>query len=207
MIDKSWRKFRQVHDLLELSHRGLQRQLIPEWLRTSADLSDRIESSAYGETPPSVVELVLDALEIELDDVFLDLGCGGANVTARALARGAVVLAIERNPELAAAARSFLPNLCQTRLQLRCADFLETDWGHAEVAYTVSARYPAAVTEQLARKVHQTSTLRAVACLGRPLPLPPEWSQRSLGQHAFAWNPGEQILSEPLFLYRRNSRA
>ncbi len=172
-------------------------------MRESKSLPDRIESSAYGETPPIVIGAMLDALAVERDELFVDLGCGGGNVCLAALRRQARVLGIERNPELIKAARAFLPEKWAP-LELRCADFLETDWSEAEVAYTTSTRFPDSVLEALARRTEEAPWLRALACLGRPLALGDSWRQEMRGEWPVIWNPGEEVQQEPLFLYCRS---
>jgi SAM-dependent methyltransferase len=198
-----WEEFRGENDLLGASHRGLQCQLIGEWMRESKILPDRIESSAYGETPPIVMGAMLDALAVEFDELFVDLGCGGGNVCAAALRRQARVLGIERNPELIKAARAFLIEKWAP-LELRCADFLETDWSEAEVAYTASTRFPDSVLEALARRAEAAPRLRAMACLGRPLVLGGSWREEIHGEWPVVWNPGEEVQQEPLFVYFRS---
>jgi SAM-dependent methyltransferase len=205
----AWKEFRAAHDLLEASHRGLQRTLIPNWLSQPKALSERIDSSAYGETPPELIEMIVDALAPAAGELFVDLGCGGGNVCWAVLARGARVLGIERNPELVAAAQAFFgsraPGFGDDTVELRCADFLETDWSTARTAYSTTARFSAATLARLAQRAELALGLRAIACLGRPLPLADPWSLQSLGRWPIVWNPGEATLCEPLWLYRRAS--
>lgn len=199
--DPQPRTFRP-EELLELSHRGLQRALIPGWLKQRLPLSDLIASSAYGETPSAVVELLLEALGVTDGVRFVDLGCGGGTVCAAAYARGAAVLGIERNPELWDAARQIYAELLGPRLELLCVDFLQCDWGCAQLAYTTTTAFPHPVLGALAQRVER-SNLQAIACLGRPLPLSPTWAHHTLGAHPVIWNPGEPPLQETAHLYRR----
>lgn len=202
----TWEDFRRQNDLLGASHRGLQLQLIGQWLRESKSLSDRIEASAYGETPPSLLETVFQALAPMPGELFVDLGCGGGNVCAAALKHTQRVLGIERNPELFKAAKAFLPDNWAD-LELRCADFLETDWSEADVAYMASARFPASLLDALSKRVEDAPRLRAVACLGRPLGLGESWVREIRGQWPVVWNSGEDEQQEPLHLYLRKGNS
>lgn len=203
MPPPSWNAFRAGHDLLAASHRGLQRDLIPRWLTSPKTLSDKIESSAYGETPNLLIGRVLDLLDSQRGERFLDLGCGGGNVLAEALGRGLRVLGLERNPQLLAAARQYFEG--HPDVQLEEGDFLDHGWDDVQLAYATTARFPAALLEALSRKVQDSPPLlRAVACLGRPLPLTSEsWSEETHGLHPVVWNAGEQPMNELLFVYRR----
>lgn len=202
-----WEDFRAGCDLLEASHRGLQHRLIPTWVRETGTprardrFSDRVQACAYGETPPYLVQVVLDLLAPGPDDLFVDLGCGGGNVCAAALARGARVLGIEQNPELAAACRRYLDSAPAQQWELREEDFLVSDWSAATLAYTTSTRFPDTLLQALARRVEHAAGLRALVALGRPLPL--AWSCRELGERVVCWNPGENPRWEPLYLYRK----
>lgn len=205
MPPSNWEEFRAAQDLLEASHRGLQRELIPAWVkeargpRSRMKFSDLVEASAYGETPPYVIEAVLDAMNPQPGELFVDLGCGAGNVCAAATARGAHALGIERNPELARAARAFLDGA--EHWEFREADFLETDWSQARLAYATTLRFPDSVLQSIAELAEASPGLRAVACLGRPLPL--AWSVQGLGYRFVRWNPGEDYRTEELYLYSR----
>lgn len=199
----TWSAFRAQRDLLSISHRGLQLDLIPGWLSSPHSLNDRIESSAYGETPPELIRRVLDLLAARTGERLLDLGCGGGNVCAQARDRGLRVLGIERNPRLLAEARRFFDG--HPEVQLEEGDFLEHGWDDVHLTYATTARFPAGLLHSLARKIDGSPPLlRAAACLGRPLPLPSvSWREESHGKHQVTWNLGEATLDERLFLYRR----
>lgn len=201
-MSTTWEDFRRHHDLLGASHRGLQLQLIGQWMRESKSLSDRIEASAYGETPPGVIGALFEALAPKPGELFVDLGCGGGNVCGEALKRKQRVLGIERNPQLFKAAKAFLAG-DWADLELRCADFLESDWSEADLAYMASARFPDSLLEALSRRVEETPSLRAVACLGRPLELGESWVNETRGRWPVVWNPGEEVQQETLHLYLR----
>lgn len=202
-----WEAFRAQRNLLEASHRGLQQQLIPAWVRQTGSprarqrFSDRVQACAYGETPAYLVEAVLDLLAPAPDELFVDLGCGAGNVCAAALARGARVLGIEQNPELAGAARGFLATAPVARWRLVEGDLLENSWSDANLAYATTVRFPNSLLQAIADRAEQAPRLRAVVCLGRPLPL--SWATRELGERLVCWNPGENHRWEPLFWYGR----
>lgn len=199
----NWKEFCLCHNRLEQSHQGLQQQLIPAWLKTSPQtLSSHIDSSAYGETPESLIDKVLKSLDVGESDVFLDLGCGAGNVCQRALSTGAKVVGIERNPKLFALALQYLGQ--HPGLKLICADFLHTDWGTASIAYATTARYAQTYLKAMAKLAQSSPNLRALACLGKPLPLElgQGLSVEDLGKFSIRWNDGEAVLKESLFIYR-----
>lgn len=198
----SWELFRAEHDLLDSAHRGLQLQLIPAWVRQGdRALSERIESSAYGETPLDLIEKLLDILAPRPGELFVDLGCGAGNVCSAVLARGLRALGIERNPQLARAARAYLAEAPPDRWEFREADFLESPWSQAHLAYATTTRFPDSVLQGIAQRAEESPHLRAVACLGRAIPL--SWPQRDLGEHLVRWNPLENYRWERLYLYSR----
>lgn len=198
-----WERFRAEHNLLEAAQSGLQLHLIPSWVRQGGDRSfaERVESSAYGETPPDLLEKLLDILAPRPGELFVDLGCGAGNVCAAVLARGIRVLGIERNPELAKAARAYLGAAPADRWEFREADFLDTDWSHANLAYATTTRFPDSLLETLAERLERAPHLRAIAGLGRPFPL--GWTRRDLGEHLVRWNPGGDYRWEHLYLHCR----
>lgn len=60
----------------------------------------------YSETPPDVVEAMLDLATVGPDDTVYDLGCGDGRIAIAAARRGAHAVGIELDPELAAKARA-----------------------------------------------------------------------------------------------------
>ncbi len=202
-----WRAFLAGGSLSEASQQGLQEQMIPAWVRRPEEtllgfsFADRAQASAYGETPPYLIEAILDRLAPQPDELFVDLGCGGGNVCAAVLARGARVLGIEANPELANAARAFLRNAPPDRCQFLEADFLQADWSPAHIAYATTARFPDSLLRAIADRAEQAVHLRAFAALGRPLPM--DWPVQEQFERLVCWNPGENPRWEQLYLYHR----
>lgn len=194
---------------LAASHRGLHRHLIPTWLKTPKTLSENIENSAYGETPSDVVDFVLDQVGLKPGELFVDLGCGGGRVLHAVLLRGGRVLGVERNPELFQAASIALTTWSEKVVDLVCRDFLDTEcrWHHADIVYATTARFTQSVQLRLAERLQDPACrTRAVACLGRPLPLKVAWSQMEPSLWEIRWNPGESPLEESLYLYQRVER-
>lgn len=60
----------------------------------------------YSETPPDVVEAMLDLAAVGPEDTVYDLGCGDGRIAIAAARRGAHAVGIELDPELAAKARA-----------------------------------------------------------------------------------------------------
>ena len=179
--------------------------MIPAWVRHGEEarakiaFGDRAQACAYGETPPYLIEALLDRLAPGPDELFVDLGCGAGNVCAAVLARGAKVLGIELNPELARAARSFLRTAPPDRCKFLEADFLEVDWGQANLAYATTLRFPDSLLQAIAHRAEQAAHLRAFAVLGQPLPL--SWSVLEHSERLVCWNPGENPRWETLYLH------
>lgn len=202
-----WRAFGAGRDLLRASQRGLHDQMIPAWVRHPEDadaalsFADRAQASAYGETPACLIEALLDRLAPGPDELFVDLGCGAGNVCAAVLARGARVLGIEVNPELASAARIFLGGTPPDRCRIQEADFLKVDWSQAHLAYATTARFPDTLLQALTARVEQATLIRAFAALGQPLPL--SWPVQERFERLVCWNPGENPRWEMLYLYLR----
>jgi hypothetical protein len=169
-----------------------------------ARLSEKIDSCAYGETPPEIAGIALDALDLRSGDLFVDLGCGAGNVCAQACGRGARVLGIEQNPELYRLGLLFLSPFGD-QAAIRCEDFTQSSWAQqATIAYATTARFPQSTLETLARQAWQAPHLRAIATLGRPLPLK-GWAEEELPIWPVCWNSGEAALSERLIVYGKPS--
>ncbi len=199
----SWESFRAAHDPLSASHDGLRKQLIPNWLARPKDLNDKIESSAYGETPPELLERFLEQLRVQPGDTILDLGSGAGNLCAVIAGRGLKAIGIERNPELHRLALLYRQSHPEPSWELLLADFLEFEWPQADFIYTTSTRFPRPVLRALGEKL-DTSRVKAAVCLGKPLPLSEtNWETVILGPDEVRWNPSEENLTEVAYLHRR----
>lgn len=200
----SWERFRTAHDPLSASHDGLRKQLIPNWLARPKDLSDKIESSAYGETPLELLERFLERLQVRPGDTVLDLGSGAGNLCAVIAQRGLKAIGIERNPKLHQLALLYRQSHPESSWELHLADFLELEWPRTDFIYTTSTRFPHPVLRALGEKLDTTSSIKAAVCLGKPLPLSPtNWETVGIGQVQVRWNPSEEKLSETAYLHRR----
>ena len=182
--------------------------MIPAWVRqpedaeTALSFADRAQASAYGETPAYLIEALLDRLAPGPDELFVDLGCGAGNVCAAVLARGARVLGVEVNPELANAARIFLGGAPPGRCRIQEADFLHVDWSQAHLAYATTARFPDSLLQAITDRAEQAAKFRAFAVLGQPLAL--SWPVQERFECLVCWNPGENPRWEMLYLYLRS---
>lgn len=194
----AFRDFAAGQDLASLSHQGLNRELIPRWLQEDqGGLTERIEDSAYGETPPGLAEEILDLLHLGVDDRFLDLGSGAGNLCLYALSRCQNVNGMERNPRLWEASQSLLKGLELDSTNLLLGDFLEQDWPQANKLYATTARFTEATMARLSERVEKSSA-SAVATLGRPLELGPQWEVTHSSERRLLWNAGEQPMREQL---------
>lgn len=204
-LAQAFADFRQQFDLLEFSHAGLQRELIPHWLAQNCpDLSARIDSSAYGESPAELVLPAFERVGLGPQDSFLDLGCGAGNVVLLASHFTSRVYGLERNPRLCEAGRTLFRALGMEPSRIREADFMESEWPQATVLYVTSARLGTAVLKTLARRI-EVSPARAVVSLGSTLPLPGStWSTAFREPAPTRWNPGEAVLPELLSGQLRN---
>ncbi len=198
-----WRE-QQPKDLCltDLSHEGLHHHLIPVWLKESDALSDRIEESAFGQTPDELHQLLLDALEIQSSDVLLDLGAGTGRLIHALAETCACAFGIERNPKLHDLGEE-LRRGTHSRSKGILGDFLETPWPEATKVYTASARYPERTRRNLATLIEHHTHLRMVGALGRPVPLQKPWTLQQSVHLQVRWNPGEEKLSETLYIYRK----
>ncbi len=205
-LAQAFAEFRQRFDLLEFSHAGLQRELIPQWLaQNRPDLSARIDSSAYGESPALLVLEALEQVHLGPQDCFLDLGCGAGNIVLLASGFTPGAYGMERNPRLCEAGRTLFHSLGLDPNRLQEADFLETNWPPATVVYIASARLGTLTLEALARRV-EASQARAVISLGSPLPVrEPDWSTSHSATCSVQWNPEGATLSELLSVQLRAS--
>lgn len=199
-----FREFASGKDLLSRSHSGLTQNLIPAWLQSKPEtLTDLIEGSAYGETPPELAYTIFDLLELSPGDSFLDLGCGAANICLYALARTDFVYGIEHNPHLAAAGRELFESAGFDGKNVMEADFLVQAWPAAKKLFTTSSRFPDSTAARLATRVEQ-SPAQWLATLGKPLPLASTWRVVHSSQRELRWNPSEQNLREQLTVSRRD---
>ena len=203
MTTSNWQNFRSSVDLLSASHRGLISKLIPDWLSEPGSLNDKIESSAYGETPQKLTLELLECLQPSPGETFLDLGSGGGNICALASPRVLKTVGFERTPELYRLASHYIASLEIDNCELHLADFLEAPWPKADIAYSTTTRFPPSVLQRLAQKVDQQPALRAVVCLGKALPLPKGWEIQLLGTTEISWNPSEPPLQERSYLHLR----
>jgi Histone methylation protein DOT1 len=197
-----FRHFSSTNDLHGLSHRGLTQHLIPAWLKErSTDLDGDIESSAYGETPSAIADMVLELLDIHRNDVFLDLGAGAGNLLQVVSKTGAEVHGLERNSRLVESGQAFLSQAGVSPGALICADFLSCSWPEATKAYAASARYSRRTLRTLSQRIEVSTTLQKVACLGRGLSLAEPWQIIHQSQHSVVWNHGEPATEETLFVW------
>ncbi|MFA5507835.1 MAG: class I SAM-dependent methyltransferase [Vulcanimicrobiota bacterium] len=204
MKASDFEEFSASFDLHNLSHRALLKVLIPRWLEESeGDLDERISNAAYGETPKELQDMILDLFSLTTTDRFLDLGAGAGGFVARLLSLGISAYGIEQNPALVQTGQHFLEQNGNPACHLIEGDFLSHPWPEATVAYAASARFSEAVLEQLAGRIDRHQTLRAMACLGKPLPLSSHWQLVHTSRHQVCWNRGESPLPEILFGWLR----
>ncbi len=191
-------------DLQALSHRGLTRTLIPQWLSEQrVDLDGEIESSAYGETPAVLYKKVFGLLDLGPQDRFLDLGSGAGHLVLAASQMGVASRGLERNADLVEAGQLLMERAGLPPETLLCEDFLTCAWPGATKAFAASARYSARTLKSLSQRLEADTRLTAFACLGRPLELSSPWVRVYQGIESVVWNPGEVALDEPLTVWRR----
>lgn len=125
-------------------------------------------SSTYGEIMPSATLQLIEALDLQPHDTFVDLGSGvGKVVLAAALAsKVGTAIGVELAPDRHTAATRVLEVAVDLGLvdsdvvKLRAEDILRTNLDEATVIYTCSTAFPTAFTHRIARRV---------ADMGRPL--------------------------------------
>ena len=120
-------------------------------------------SSTYGEIMPAATVQLIDALELDADDVLVDLGSGVGKVVVTAALSSDVGRAVgvelardrHRQAEQVVHEAEQAGVLEPGRVELRNEDILRTDLSDATVLYTCSTAFPYAFTERLARRVHR----------------------------------------------------
>ena len=202
---REWAFLEPSFDLHSLSHRALTGLLIPQWIREGrTDLDNCIESSAYGETPRGLLEEIFQALELQENDTFLDLGAGAGQVLIQASLRASTCYGIERNPYLVDAGRQVLEETAVPPENLLLADFLSSTWPQeATKAFSTTARFGSETIEELSRLLETTEKLKRLVTLGRPLLPPKRWRLRLEKTVRVTWNPGEASLAETFQLWAR----
>ena len=200
----TFEEFAKKVDLHSLSHRGLNRELIPKWLNTAQrDLDGKISSSAYGQTPLIIQEQVIQLLKLQADDVFLDLGAGGGGVMVSVLEQGISAFGIEQNPLLVEAGRCFLESRGFAGERLTLGDFLDCDWPTVSKLYAATSRFSDTTMAGLIRRVQETTSIRRVVTLGREPVFSKDWIQQTRMERGVAWNPDEVELVEQLSSWER----
>lgn len=191
-------------DFLSLSHRGLNLELIPQWLRAGEpDLNGRIESSAYGRTDHDTAAELIKLLQLGPDDVLLDLGAANGELLSHLQkAYGVAARGIEQNPTLVRYGHDLLEKLDLQPDSLVQGDFLTCDWPHATRAYATTSRFSKSTLSRLAERLEAASSITRVVSLGRELPLS-GWSLESRSKRKVRWNPGEELLIETLCCWAR----
>lgn len=203
----SFDKLRELYDLQSLSHRGLNRVLVPAWLeQKSLDLDGEIESSAYGETCPRIAALIFERLELSHRDVFLDLGAGAGNIVLQASPFCAQAIGFERNPHLAELGRALFEQLSNQNCDLREVDFLTETWPKATKVYAASARFSKNTLRILGARLTAHADIEAFACLGRTPSLSSDWELKLQERHDVRWNKDEARLPEILSVWSRAAR-
>ena len=106
------------------------------------------------------LEAVAEAAEIQANDTVLEIGPGLGTLTKVLLGRGAEVIAIEKDPELA---RKLFKD---PKLEVFEADILSFDRSHLTPGYKVAANIPYYLTSQLIRQLlYQSTTPSCISLL------------------------------------------
>lgn len=191
-------------DLKSVSHRGLTGHLIPGWLEAEVtDLDGRIQSSAYGETPPSLLEHFFRTVEADADDLFFDLGAGAGNLIICSESLGVRAVGFERNPELSALGKRVLESAGLSAEALQEKDFNVHRWPSATLVYAAAARFDEPTVEAIQSSLLERSPIRAVAFLGRSLDLEQGWKLVWSDIVTVRWNRDEEPLRESMEIWLR----
>lgn len=196
------------HDLHFTSRRGLTNHLIPQWLSAGLPLDDRIESTAYGETPTTLLCETMELLSLSADDLILDLGAGAGNIVALFQETGFRAWGVERNPALVQAGHNYLAALGLPLESLVEGDFLSLPWpSDGTKAFAASARFGQETLAALAQKIDRHPNLRAIGLLGRNIALPPPWLGQDHGIRVVRWNHDELERNESLYTWIRSNSS
>lgn len=130
-------------------------------------------SSTYGELMPAATLHLLEALELDREDVFYDLGAGVGKVVLLAAATTDVARAIgvelarsrcdQAELAFAAARRAGLSGV--RRAAMIHADLLRVDMADATVAYTCSTAFSTPFMRKLTKRLATLPNLRMLASL------------------------------------------
>ena len=202
--DQPFEEFSQTNDLHYLSHRSLVRDLIPAWLGEDVvDLNERIAAAAYGETPKSIQELVIEILAPVTEDTFLDLGAGAGGFLSPFLERGISAFGVEQNPRLVEAGRRYLKS---RQFDPRCliqGDFLKYSWPAPTAIFSATSRFSEKTLCALVPVANRTRSIRMIATLGKALELGSGWTLVHQSDHQISWNQNEPEVPETLFCWER----
>jgi SAM-dependent methyltransferase len=96
--------------------------------------SDAHSDAPWWQTPPGLVDFMLDLAEVGPGDRLIDLGCGDGRIAIAAARRGAEALGIERDPGLFAAAEGAARAAgLEARARFRREDLFATSLAGASV--------------------------------------------------------------------------
>jgi SAM-dependent methyltransferase len=158
-------------ELLRRCYRGVDGFDIPS--RDVRAVSQSKGSSTYGELMPAATLHLLDALALDRDDVFYDLGAGVGKVVLLAAASTPVARAVgvelarsrcdQAERAFAAARRARFPGV--RRATMIHGDLLRVDLADATVAYTCSTAFSSPFMRKLAKRLATLPRLRLLASL------------------------------------------
>jgi SAM-dependent methyltransferase len=155
-----------------------------------------LQLAPYVPSPMSVVELMLEAAEVDSDSVVYDLGCGDGRVVLTAAKKyGARAVGIDINPELIKKARTKAAEAgLESLVEFREQDILKADISDATVVYL----YLLPDSNRLLRPFleRQLTPGTKVACHSFSMP---GWQERLTARHEIE---GEYGMPKIIYIYR-----
>jgi len=111
---------------------------------------------AYGETPLTTFDLIIQRLNIQTTDLFVELGCGRGRCCFWLQAfKGCDVLGIEWVPEFVEIANEISEKNHLKNINFVCQDMLTTDFSNATIIFLYGTCLEDEIIDQLIKKFSQ----------------------------------------------------
>jgi len=139
--------------------------------RESPEFDYPEENFIYGETPCFTVKNILDAIECEPGDLFVDLGCGrGLTVFYAHFLKGLTTRGYELLPAFVRKARKIANSIDDEGVKFFENDVLDADLSGAKIVYIAGTTFPDDFIRKLNRKLREAPPGCHIVTLSYHLP-------------------------------------
>ncbi len=197
-LKEAIKRYYEQIDGRHLAHRGLQRELIPGWIRAQEPYLEKLDNFAYGDTPDSALETILARARRE--DRFLDLGCGCGRVVLLLKDKTAKAQGVDLNPILIAVAREAAEHL-GVEVTFECQAIEVTDFQSHSLIYLAATRFTPELMQAIANKFHESPPEARLITVSQPLP---GWTVSERWSVRFSWGGPREESEYPFFLHERS---